>query len=394
MKGQEKINLLYVVIQTNLGGSERVVLDLARHIDHSRFKVHLAYFIPGTLGRAFDEACDETIHIKKGDGIDAGAVLQLSHVIRTRKIDVVNAHHYMCYFYSYLAGKILAKRGLVYTEHSVPEVESISGIHRTICKSFMRGTDAVVGVSQEISDVMRQKFPSHAKKIIAIPNGLDVSEFASDGDSARCRAGLGLRPEQFVIGIVANFRYVKNHTCLVRAFHDLNGRYPDTRLVMVGRGFPEDSENSEGEVRRLVHDLGLDGPVIMTGYREDTKDILKSLDLFCLPSFSEGLPVSILEAMAAKVAVVASDVRGNREAVASGKTGLLFPSNDDRALSQALQLMIDDRELRVRLRERAFTHVSEIHGLRRWISRYEDLFKSISLNGISMRQACFRNSSV
>ena len=133
------------------------------------------------------------------------------------------------------------------------------------------------------------------------------------------------------------------------------------------------------EVKDLIHRLRLDDKVVMAGYREDVRQVLSNFDVFCLPSFSEGLPMSVLEAMAANVAVVGSDVRGNREALSHGETGLLFPSNDDGALSRALDDLVTNGGLRTALREKAFTFVSSVHGVDRWVSSYEHLFRSVAL---------------
>ena len=140
---------------------------------------------------------------------------------------------------------------------------------------------------------------------------------------------------------------------------------------MVGKGYPGDAENSEEEVKRLIGDLQLNGRVIMAGYREDTPEVLQSFDVFCLPSLSEGLPVSVLEAMAAGVPVVGSNVRGIREVITPGETGLLFPSDDPRTLSTALEALVRDDNLRAMLCEKALGLVSRSHGLEQWVSSYE-----------------------
>jgi glycosyltransferase involved in cell wall biosynthesis len=302
-------------------------------------------------------------------------MLQISRIIQDKNIDVINAHHYMPFFYSYLGSKILHKRKLIYTEHSVPEVEGISsGKHRHICKMLLHKTDAVIGVSGEIADAFRKGFPTHSGKIVTVPNGVDVERFAIDIDRDRVRAEWGILPEHFVIGMVANFRKVKNHACLIRASNRLIVTYPNIRLLLVGRGYPEDRENSEEEIKQLIHCYKLENRIILTGYREDIPSLLKSFDTFCLPSFSEGLPVSILEAMAARVPVVGSNVRGIREVISPEETGLMFPSDDDNALQQVLERLIKNKNLRNDLSKNACIFVSQMHGIKQWVSVYERLF--------------------
>jgi L-malate glycosyltransferase len=378
---RKRIRILFTLIQLNTGGTERIVLDLLQNLNRSLFEVYVAFFLDGSLRDAFSEACNGLFQITKKRGVDPEAMMRVFKIIKEKEIDVVNAHHYMCFFYSFVAGKILSSRALVYTEHSVPEVEEISGIHRFLSNLFMYRTNAVVGVSKEIAEVLSHKFPAHSKKTLSIPNSVDVERFNLSADRERVRAEFGLDPDDFVVGTIANFRRVKNHVCLIRAFGLVREKHPNARLVLVGRGYPGDTENSEGEVRRLIGELQLDGCVVMAGYRENIPEILQCFDVFCLPSLSEGLPVSALEAMAAKVPVVGSDVRGIREIVLHGATGMLFPSNDDRALSRALDSLIRDNGLRRDLREKAFAFVSQTHGMKQWISAYEGLFQSICHKG-------------
>jgi L-malate glycosyltransferase len=370
------MNILFVLPQLSTGGTERVVLELARHLDKSKFRVYAAYFFGGALEDELGKVCRGIFHVPKKPGFDAGAMWQLAKIIREKEIHLVNAHHYMPFFYSYLGSRVLNTKRLVYTEHSVAEVELITGVHKHIFNALLRGDTLTVGVSEEISAAFRDKFPSKFKKIVSIPNGIDVDQFSNGGNTEDIKARWGFSPQHAVIGNVANFRKVKNHACLIDAFHILNQRLPDTRLVLVGTGFPGDAENTEEACRQLIRSHGLESKVIFAGYTEDIPGILKGFDVFCLPSFSEGLPVSILEAMAAKVPVVGSSVRGIREVVFHNETGLLFPTDDSDALADSLERLLSDSDLRCKLLQNAFDRVNRHHALGAWVSQYQELFAS------------------
>ena len=114
------------------------------------------------------------------------------------------------------------------------------------------------------------------------------------------------------------------------------------------------------------------------GTSRDIPRYLKLLDIFCLPSFSEGLPLSILEAMATKIPVVASNVNGVREVISDRENGLLFPSNDDRALAAVLEKLIACPELGCKLTRTAHAYVQNHHGLNAWINRYENLYLKLA----------------
>ena len=373
----EKHNILFVLVGLGAGGSERVVLDLARHLDRSKFDVYVAYFISGVLEEQFRGACREIFHISKRKGFDLASMLKVSRIIRNSRIDTVNAHHYMPYFYSYLGSKILNKRGLIYTEHTAEEVERISGVHKWLCNKMMHNTNSIVGISKGIQEAFRRAFPRHYRRIVSIPNGIELERFEILVNQNGLRRQWGLLPEHFVVGTVAGFRRQKNHQCLIRAFHRLIRVHPNIRLFLVGPGSMDFADNTEQEVRQLIRTYGLKDSVVIAGERQDVPEILKTFDVFCLPSFYEGLPLSILEAMATGVPVVGSDVRGIREVVIPEETGLLFPSDDDNALAQALERLIKDKNLRNNLCKNAFTFVSQTHGIKQWVSAYECLFKSV-----------------
>jgi L-malate glycosyltransferase len=373
---KRKINVLFLLPEINAGGSERIVLELARNLNRSVFNINLAFFNNGALKDSFREVCNEIFHVPKKDGFDPAAVFELSRIVRLKDIHVINAHHYMPFFYSSL-GASWSKTVLIYTEHSVPEVEGIySSKHKFVLDFLLHLKHvSIVGVSEEITNSFNKKFPSHRHKMQCISNGVDIARFNLRVDRDRIRAEWGLSPDQFVIGSVANFRKVKNHRLLVHAFHHLNRLHPHTRLMLVGKGYGYGGQNTEAEVRGLVDSYGLQDRVLFPGHRDDIPRLLQSFDAFCLPSLSEGLPVSILEAMAARVPVVGSEVRGIREVISPGETGLLFRSDDLKSLMDSLQSLIMQPHLSELLKRRAFSYVCKNHGMERWISAHEQLFQ-------------------
>jgi len=375
MELERKINLLFVLIKVNMGGAERIVLDLVQMIDRSKFNIYLAYFEEGILVEDFRRICKETFCITKRSGFDPYAMFRIASIINKYSIDVINAHHYLPFFYSYLGSRVLHNRKLIYTEHSVPEVMTIlTSKHNKIFRYMLRNIDRVIGISKEIGETFKNAYPKYSEKIQIIVNGVDVDRFTTNFNREDLRLKWGILPEHFVIGTVANFRKVKNHACLIRAVHQLSVSYPQLRVLLVGQGFAGDSENSECDVIELINLYGLQQKVIMTGYQKDIPNVLKTFDVFCLPSFSEGLPVSVLEAMAARVPVVASNVRGIKEVVSLNKTGVLFPSDNDNELAKSIEGLMRDVSVRESISIHAYDYVRKEHGLKQWVKAYERLF--------------------
>jgi glycosyltransferase involved in cell wall biosynthesis len=232
----------------------------------------------------------------------------------------------------------------------------------------------VVGVSKAITEKFRVKYPRHADKFHEILNGVDIERFSGQGDREEVRSRWGLAKDHFVVGTIANFRKVKNHACLVRAASRLKDSHPQLRLFFVGTGFHDDTENSEDKVRTLIYDLGLQDRVVLAGYQENIPEMLLALDAFCLSSFSEGLPVSLLEAMAAGVPVIGSDVSGISEVICHRKTGLLFRSDNDAELASLLVNLMKSPDDLAYLSTKQIEFIQKYHSRKSWVEKYEYLF--------------------
>lgn len=142
----KKTRVMFVVLQLDAGGSERVVYDLARNLDREKFEVYVAAFKGGVLAEPLRAICKEVVFVDKRPGLDLRAMHQVARLVRKFGIDVVNAHHYMPCFYSFLGTRVLNGRRLVYTEHSVPEVEGVAGsFHGKLFNLMLYRMSAVVG---------------------------------------------------------------------------------------------------------------------------------------------------------------------------------------------------------------------------------------------------------
>jgi len=357
-----KKRILFVLVQLDAGGSERIVLELAKGLDPEQFDVYVAAFKSGVLDEEFRSVCKNVFIVEKKPGFDKDAIKQFSKIIKLNNIDVVNAHHYMPLFYSFFGTKLFNDKRIVYTEHSVPEVERVtSTLHGYLFYWMLFRIYAVVGVSRAVTAKFVERYPGHTGKFREILNGVDVENFYTGGKRAAVREQFGLPNDCFVVGTVANFRRIKNHPCLVRAAARLKDDYPQLRLLFVGTGAAGDPENSEPEIRSLLRELHLESRVIFAGYQDDIPAMLSAFDAFCLPSFSEGLPVSILEAMSARVAVIGSAVAGISEVVENRVTGLTFPSDDDEQLAVRLREVLEDKHLAKQLIANAYTFASQAH---------------------------------
>jgi glycosyltransferase involved in cell wall biosynthesis len=204
--------------------------------------------------------------------------------------------------------------------------------------------------------------------VVAVRNGVPVPQSPGAIDRADARDALGVPADALVIGCVGRLVELKNHRLLLDQVPALAAMFPDVRVLLIGDGPMRASLEDRARV------LGIEAHVRFTGARDDVGRLLPALDVFALPSRTEGLSIALLEACAAALPVLASDVGGNPEIVRHGRTGLLFPSDDGAALRAALVQLLADRQLRASLGSAArawVVHSASIDAMR---ASYDELY--------------------
>lgn len=237
---------------------------------------------------------------------------------------------------------VLLRSGM--TKHFISPYERFESF---IDKIVSRNADLVMVVSNEIKQyISHLRVPS--EKIVTIPMGIKTSCFESEPkDRKEVRCELGIPESAFVIGYIGRIETPnKRLDTLVKAFSIIRNRtYMNSYLLIVGNS---DHKKLENRVKKM----GISS-VILTGFRKDIGRMLAALDVFVLPSLSEGCPFSLLEAMAAGKAIATSDIPSLREIVENGKEALLFDPKDVSALVRALSRLYHERDLREKLGEKA-----------------------------------------
>ncbi len=205
--------------------------------------------------------------------------------------------------------------------------------------------------SNSLKNLYISKLKISPKKITVIPNGIEIKKFSINVNKEKKRKELEFKNNDFLIGCVANLRKVKGHQYLLKALKKVTNKYPKTKLVLVGKG--EERKNLE----KLISDLGISKQVAFLGQRNDVPEILKIIDIFVLPTLSEGMSNVILEAMAAKCSTITTDIPENQELIENQKQGLLVPVKNPKRLAQAIIELIQHPEKRNLFSNNAFKKV-------------------------------------
>jgi len=361
------IHVVHVTYAASYGGAASMIVNLCNRLDPARFRVSIVSLTPnGGFEHELDGERVALHRVLKRRGKDLGLSLRLARLLWQLRPDVVHTHASNTLLEGRLAGRAAGARCFVHNEHGTVELRPQ---HRWLQRQFWQRADQVVAVSEILRERMARGIGFDPRRIRVIHNGVDVERFRPDPDlRIAIRRELSAAEGDFVIGAVGRHHPVKGHRHLIEAFHHL----PDhLRLWLVG----------DGELRRdlegLARSLGLESRVRFLGHRNDVHAMLAALDVLCQPSLSEGMSVTVLEAMASGLPIVATAVGGNVELVSHGESGLLVPAQDPAALAGALLRLATCRDEAKRLGQDARRRAQESYSVTTMVSAYEQLYERL-----------------
>lgn len=355
-----------------IGGAEVLAARLARQLRDRYAFVFACLDGLGTLGRELREEGFTVEVFGRREGFDVQCVRRLAAFAREQRADVIHAHQYTPFFYSRAPGWIGRRPPVLFTEHGRFHPDLPNRKRMVFNRLFLRGCDRVVAVGKAVKRALVANEGIPPARIDVIYNGVRLDDFLpSAAHRAAVRSELGIDPAAPVAIQVARLDYLKDHGTALRTAAKVREKLPGFQLILVGEG-PE-----RPKIEAQIADLGLAGTVRMLGLRTDIPRLLAAADVFLLTSISEGIPVTLIEAMGAELPVVSTDVGGVGEVVAGQETGLLVVGGDSQRLSEAtLELLCDPdrrRALGQAARRRAVELFAEAAMHRQYASVYEAL---------------------
>lgn len=360
-----KVKVLHLMQGLEVGGLEYMVVNLIKGLDSRRFVSSVCCF--DTLGSLADDLKGVDVKLlKRRAGIDYSYPFRLASLIRKEKAGILHLHNPTAFFYGALAGALSGVPRVVYTEHA-RDVRPNMKI-RVADRLLACFTDRVVAVAGHVKKNLVEYGWFNPSKVSIIYNGIDSRRFPAVYDGARAREALGIDPSAPVVGIVARLDPIKDHRCLLRAMIHVKEAFPGVMLLVIGDGPLRE------ELASLAREAGLEKNVKFLGTRADVNSLLQCLDVFVLSSVSEGLPLTVLEAMASAKAIVATRVGGIPEAVEDGVEGLLVQPGDDKALSAAIEDLLADRARAAKIGKSARKKFEKSFSLEMMIKKYEEVY--------------------
>jgi glycosyltransferase involved in cell wall biosynthesis len=308
------------------------------------------------------------------------AFVQVYRLMRRRKYDIVHVHTPFAQVIGRIAAKLAGVPVIFYTSHGFQFHESRTRWSRTaiikIERWLGRWTDVLFTQSMEDAETAVRIGLAPEERVVWIGNGIQLDHFAAGPKEPLME--LSLEPTQRVVGFIGRIVREKGLLELVEAMSHVVPVVPDARLLIIGDTLASDGDRvAKSHLKESITKYALEDKVLFTGLRDDIPRLLRAMDLFVLPSWREGMPRSIIEAMASGLPVIATDIRGCREEVVHGETGLLVPPKCPEKLAQAILILLADPELAGEMgqrgQERAARHFDEEQVVKRQLAVYDQL---------------------
>ena len=370
---RERIVLLHVIPTLGLGGAERFLVELCKALHGEGYQVIVSAISgDGPLADDLRQAGVELFPLRVRSHWDLRAVFRLARFMRLRRVDIVHTHLFVGGVFGRLAAWLARVPVTITTTQNAYASGHFPPRWQVLVDGLLaRFTDRLVAVSQGTLDYLMQMERVSAAKIEVLPNAIPWPGPLSPAQVEATRRELGGEGRYPLVGTVARLTPQKGLDYLLHALSMLRERFPDLYCLIVGDG------PLRSELEALAEELGLTEHVRFCGLRRDVPAILQNLDLFILPSLFEGLPVALLEAMAAGRPVVATQVAGSSEVIEDGVNGRLVPSADSVALAEAMAELLEDRELAQALARRGQETVRQRYTIGRVAETYERLYEEL-----------------
>jgi len=360
------IRIMHVLRSLATGGTEMVVRRLLSGLDPDRFQQSVC-----TVVAAPGAQRPQTICLGCAPDVPAFLVPRFARLFLRERPDIVHSRNWAT-IEAVLAARLANVGAVVHSEHG-RDLRTIGPQpwRRRFFRRFSYArADRIFCVSEELREYYGRQLALKSGFFDVIPNGVDVAHFCPNA-SARVekRARIGAGPNSIVIGSVGRLDPIKDHATLVKATGMALHRNSNLRLVIVG-----DGEQRAGLERSLLDNPDLARCTILLGEADGVADWLNAFDIFVLPSLSEGMSNTLLEAMAVGVAPIATEVGGSPEILEHGRSGLLVRPGDAEGISRFLVQLASSDEVRCELGRNARARVVERFSLERMLKRYEDLY--------------------
>lgn len=365
-----KKNILALLTSSYGGGAERLVLNQANMYNSKEFNFHVITFRPGHLEKEFSKSKAKYSTLNTKFRFSITALLRLNSYIKKNKIEILHAHLIEPEIYAMLLKILNPKLNVVITKHNANDFRKslFWGLLGKLTSVCAENVIAVSGTVKRFSVKYEHISP---KKIVVYPNGTDTSKVKRAKNAIAVRKRLGLKNNDFVVGIVGRLTEQKGHILLIKAAELLKNKIPNLKVIIIGEGELRDSLQYEVEKKKLENNIKF------LGFRHDIKEIYSAMDIFCMPSLWEGLSIVLLEAMSSESLVIMSNLPNNREVAEDVKEAVYFKKGDYRELAEKIYYYYKNPKKADKIRQNARKKAVKKFDFRDNLRKIEGLYKYI-----------------
>jgi glycosyltransferase involved in cell wall biosynthesis len=365
-------NLLHIYQNSNVGGVQQQLFNVIKNYDKNTITPSFACIKnKGQIAEELEESHIPVFALNQPDYNDfTSSVKRLKDIIEKNNINLIRTHRFIANFYGRIAAILTGKPVIISLHDNYNKDKRIA--RRIINRVLALKTSKIVAVSHSIKDDIIKYDGINPDKINVIHNGIDLNRFNPNITANYLKKELGIEEGEKVIGFVGRLVPAKAIDKLIEAFAMIKRQNNDIKLLIVGFG-----ELFE-ELNELTNHKKLDGHVIFTGKRRDIPQLLSIMDIFVMPSISEGLPNVLIEAMAAAKPIISTKAGGIPEIITNLDNGILI-DNDINSLYQTINNLLENKDLATTLglnaRKYAETHLDIKIVSKKWENLYKEVLK-------------------
>lgn len=368
------ITVMHLRATNFVGGPEKQILEHFTRLNTTKFKPILGTFVEkGALDPLGDEAIKRglaVVRLPARSPLNPNSIINLFSALRNYNVDILCTHGYKPNILGFLAAKlggiptVAISRGWTWESPKIRFYEALD-------RRFLRYVNYVVAVSAGQQEKIVASGVPHTK-VSVIHNAINLNLYKTS-QQINIRHELGLPNNAIIVASAGRLSPEKNYASMIEVANDIVKHDPLVYFVIFGEG------GLRVELETRIDSLGLKNRFLLPGFRIDLQSVLHEIDIFMLPSFTEGLPNVILEAFAVQKPVVATRVGGTPEVVQDGVSGFLTRPEEHALMTQHLHVLVKDVALRQKMGEAGFKYVREEFGFEKQTELYEHLYQNIAV---------------
>lgn len=369
----QRPTVCHVIHALGVGGAEVLVDTMVRKLSN-QFRCLVAVLDDvGEIGQQLQADGFVVEHLHRQPGIDRGCAKRLRSFADKHKVDILHAHQYTPFFQAMLSRGFLGRRPVLFTEHGRHFPDYPSRKRSVVNRLLLNRRDRLVGCGGAVRQALIDNEGLPASRVEVVYNGVNLKSLSSGDSSKRTtlRSGFGFNENDFVAIQVARLHELKDHLTAIATIDEARKQHPNIKLLIVGEGEERDAIQSEIQQRNIS------SHVVLAGNRSDIANLLVAADCFLMTSISEGIPLTIIEAMAANLPVVSTAVGGIPEMIAHGKSGFLAEAKDSSALANHLGLLSQDSDLRSSIADAGRAQAEAKFSLDQMLSSYSNIYQEM-----------------